>query len=102
MLVLGVHADEDDAPRAGARGGGPVGCELAQFFQRVGSQVTLVQGDARILSRVDADAAGLVADALREDGIDIRLGAHASRVATGMLTLADGSELPFDRLLIAT
>ena len=83
-------------------GAGPVGCELAQFFQRVGSHVTLVQGDSRILSRVDADAAALVADALREDGVDIRLGTQASRVQPGVLTLGDGGELRFDRLLIAT
>jgi pyruvate/2-oxoglutarate dehydrogenase complex dihydrolipoamide dehydrogenase (E3) component len=83
-------------------GAGPVGCELAQFFQRVGSQVTLVQGDSRILSRVDADAAALVADALREDGIDIRLDARASSVTPSSLTLDDGSAIAFDRLLVAT
>jgi pyruvate/2-oxoglutarate dehydrogenase complex dihydrolipoamide dehydrogenase (E3) component len=83
-------------------GGGPVGCELAQFFQRVGSQVTLVQGDKRLLSRVDADAAALVEQALREDGVDVRLGACAERVTGNSLLLADGEELPFDRLLVAT
>jgi pyruvate/2-oxoglutarate dehydrogenase complex dihydrolipoamide dehydrogenase (E3) component len=83
-------------------GAGPVGCELAQFFQRAGSQVTVVQGDSRILSRVDADAAALVADALREDGIDIRLDARASSVTRSSLTLEDGSEIAFDRLLVAT
>ena len=83
-------------------GAGPVGCELAQFFQRVGSQVTLVQGDSRILSRVDADAAALVATALQEDGVEIRLDARASRVTPSALILEDGGELPFDRLLIAT
>jgi pyruvate/2-oxoglutarate dehydrogenase complex dihydrolipoamide dehydrogenase (E3) component len=83
-------------------GAGPVGCELAQFFARVGSQVTLVQGDERILARVDADAAALVADALREEGVDIRLGVRARRAAAGSLELSDGSELPFDRLLVAT
>ena len=62
-------------------GGGPVGCELAQFFQRVGSQVTLVAGRRRGSSpRVDADAAALVDAALREDGVDIRLGAQVERV----------------------
>jgi pyruvate/2-oxoglutarate dehydrogenase complex dihydrolipoamide dehydrogenase (E3) component len=88
--------------RLAVLGGGPVGCELAQFFQRVGSQVTLVQGDTRLLSRVDADAAALVEDALREDGVDIRLNAKATKVSKGSLALADGSEVPFDRLLLAT
>jgi pyruvate/2-oxoglutarate dehydrogenase complex dihydrolipoamide dehydrogenase (E3) component len=88
--------------RLAVLGGGPVGCELAQFFQRVGSQVTLVQGDTRLLSRVDADAAALVEDALREDGVDVRLNAQATEVSSGSLTLADGSKVPFDRLLLAT
>jgi pyruvate/2-oxoglutarate dehydrogenase complex dihydrolipoamide dehydrogenase (E3) component len=83
-------------------GAGPVGCELAQFFQRVGAQVTLVQGDTRILSRVDADAAELVAAALAAEGIDIRLGVHAVSTDGNTLTLGDGSSVGFDRLLIAT
>ncbi len=82
-------------------GGGPVGCELAQFFQRIGSQVTLVQGDSRLLSRVDADAAALVQEALRDDGVDIRLDARAVSVTSNSLLLADGSQVPFDRLLLA-
>ena len=83
-------------------GAGPVGCELAQFFQRVGSQVTLVQHENRILPRVDEDAAALVADALREDGVELRLGAEATSVARNTVSLADRSELAFDRLLVAT
>ena len=83
-------------------GGGPVGCELAQFFARVGSQVTLVQSDARLLPRVDADAAAVVDDALREDGVQVELGARAERVASNSLLLADGRELAFDQLLVAT
>ncbi len=83
-------------------GGGPVGCELAQFFQRVGSQVTLVQSGSRLLPRIDADAAELVEEALREDGVDIRLDARAEAVANGRLSFADGSEAVFDRLLVAT
>jgi pyruvate/2-oxoglutarate dehydrogenase complex dihydrolipoamide dehydrogenase (E3) component len=83
-------------------GGGPVGCELAQFFQRVGSQVTLVEGGPRLLARVDGDAAALVEAALREDGVDVRLNARAERVARNSLVLAGGEELPFDRLLVAT
>ena len=83
-------------------GGGPVGCELAQFFQRVGSQVTLVDGDARLLSHIDADAAALVEEALREDGVDVRLALAPNVRQRNTLFLADGSEIPFDRLLLAT
>jgi dihydrolipoamide dehydrogenase len=83
-------------------GGGPVGCELAQFFRRVGSQVTLVQGDSRILSRVDADAADLVDKSLRADGVEIVLQARAEKASNDSLFLADGRELEFDRLLVAT
>ena len=84
-------------------GGGPVGCELAQFFQRVGSQVTLVQGDPRLLSRVDADAAALVEAALREDGVDVRLDcAGRERRRATVCYSRTARELPFDRLLLAT
>jgi pyruvate/2-oxoglutarate dehydrogenase complex dihydrolipoamide dehydrogenase (E3) component len=89
-------------PRLVVLGGGPVGCELAQFFQRMGSEVTVVEGGTRLLSRVDADAAALVEAALREDGVDVRLSSRAERVASNSLLLAGGDELPFDRLLVAT
>ncbi|HEY3962646.1 MAG TPA: NAD(P)/FAD-dependent oxidoreductase [Gaiellaceae bacterium] len=92
-----------EAPkRLAVLGGGPVGCELAQFFQRVGSQVTIVQGDSRLLSRVDADAAMLVDAALREDGIKVVLDAKVTHATQNSLVLADGSEVQFDRLLVAT
>jgi pyruvate/2-oxoglutarate dehydrogenase complex dihydrolipoamide dehydrogenase (E3) component len=83
-------------------GGGPVGCELAQFFQRAGSQVTLVQGNTRLLPRVDAGAAALVEQALRDDGVDVRLNVRAESTTSNSLLLRDGSEVVFDRLLLAT
>lgn len=61
-------------------GGGPIGCELAQAFQRLGTQVILVQSGAQILGKEDAGAASLVAAALRADGVDIRLNATVQRV----------------------
>jgi pyruvate/2-oxoglutarate dehydrogenase complex dihydrolipoamide dehydrogenase (E3) component len=83
-------------------GGGPVGCELAQFFVRVGSAVTLAEADSRLLPQIDADAAALVEEALREDGVDIRLDATLSPdelrgysrvlVATGRRPNVDGLE----------
>jgi pyruvate/2-oxoglutarate dehydrogenase complex dihydrolipoamide dehydrogenase (E3) component len=88
--------------RLAVLGGGPVGCELAQLFARLGSQVTLVASGERLLPKIDADAAGLVADALREDGVDVRLAASADRVEPGVLQLADREAIRFDRLLVAT
>jgi pyruvate/2-oxoglutarate dehydrogenase complex dihydrolipoamide dehydrogenase (E3) component len=82
-------------------GGGPVGCELAQFFQRLGSAVTLVDSSDRILRRIDADAAALVDTALRAEGVEIKLGAHATRVDGRALFLDDDTEIPYDRLLVA-
>jgi len=87
--------------RLAVLGGGPVGCELAQFFQRAGSQVTIVEGD-RLLARVDADASVCIAHALQADGVDLRLGVRAEKAASGNLALSDGTDLPFDRLLVAT
>jgi pyruvate/2-oxoglutarate dehydrogenase complex dihydrolipoamide dehydrogenase (E3) component len=85
-------------------GGGPVGCELAQFFARIGSKVTLVQGAERLLPKIDADAAALVAASLREDGVDIRLDAMVDAVdaPSNTLSLGNGERIEFERLLVAT
>ncbi|HEY2326093.1 MAG TPA: NAD(P)/FAD-dependent oxidoreductase [Gaiellaceae bacterium] len=83
-------------------GGGPVGCELAQFFRRIGSNVTIVQGDNRLLSRVDADAAALVDAALRDEGVEIVLNAKVTSAKPNALVLEGGDEIEFDRLLVAT
>lgn len=44
-------------------GGGPIGCELAQAFQRLGSQVTLLHKHAHLLDREDTEAAAIVQSA---------------------------------------
>ncbi len=61
-------------------GAGPIGCELAQAFARLGSAVTIVSLDARVLPREDPDAAAVVSAALAEDGVQLRLGARLVRV----------------------
>jgi pyruvate/2-oxoglutarate dehydrogenase complex dihydrolipoamide dehydrogenase (E3) component len=61
-------------------GGGPIGCELAQAFARLGSQVTLVQIEPMFLSQEERDAAQLLSDALARDGIAIHLDTHAAAV----------------------
>jgi len=91
-------------------GGGPLGCELAQAFQRMGSQVTLVEMEERFLPREDPDAAGLLREQLERDGLDLRLGTRLVRVdrasgESGSATLAQaGSEtrVAFDAILVAT
>lgn len=60
-------------------GGGPIGCELAQAFQRLGSQVIQVERGERLLPREDADARAAVMSSLRADGVDLRLRHQAER-----------------------
>ena len=53
-------------------GGGPLGCELAQAFCRLGSRVTIVQDDAKFLPREERDAAEILSRAMARDGVEIR------------------------------
>jgi len=61
-------------------GGGPIGCELAQAFQRLGSQVSLLHKHAHLLDREDMDAAALVQKAFVREGIALHLNANITRV----------------------
>lgn len=67
-------------PRLLVLGGGPIGCELSQAFARLGSRVTVVQRDERLLMREDIEVSAFVADRLREDGVDVRTGHNAVAV----------------------
>jgi len=86
-------------------GGGSIGCELGQAFARLGSEVTLVEGAPRLLSREDRQAAELVTAALRHDGVTVRTGAQVVAVKSvedaGLLLLDDGTQVEFDRLLVS-
>jgi pyruvate/2-oxoglutarate dehydrogenase complex dihydrolipoamide dehydrogenase (E3) component/uncharacterized membrane protein YdjX (TVP38/TMEM64 family) len=86
-------------------GGGPIGCELAQSFQRLGAQVTMVEMEARLLAKEDADAAAIVEDHLRGEGVNILLG-HTAIRAEGrhrmIVTGPDGeAAIAYDELIIA-
>ncbi len=61
-------------------GGGPIGCELAQTFARLGTKVTIVEMAGQFLSREDPDAAEILRAALESDGVEIRLQASLVRV----------------------
>ncbi|HYD96577.1 MAG TPA: FAD-dependent oxidoreductase [Noviherbaspirillum sp.] len=60
-------------------GGGPIGCELAQAFASLGSQVTQIERGSRILSREDSEAAEYVMRSMRADGVQILTGHEAIR-----------------------
>ncbi len=62
-------------------GAGPLGCELAQAFQRLGCKVTLVEMGAQLLAREDRDAADILAEAFRRDGVTVMLRSAATRVS---------------------
>jgi pyruvate/2-oxoglutarate dehydrogenase complex dihydrolipoamide dehydrogenase (E3) component len=84
-------------------GGGPVGAELAQFFSRLGTRVTVVDHGPHLLGRVHAEAGELIGRFFAEDGIDVRHNAAVERVDPGIrLTLSDGSTIDAERLLVAT
>ncbi|MEM1181461.1 MAG: FAD-containing oxidoreductase [Acidobacteriota bacterium] len=94
--------------RFGVIGGGPIGCELAQSFARLGSEVVLVQNGEHLLPKEDVDAARAVEGSLRSDGVDLHLGANvvAVKSAAGGVTLvveqgSRRSERTVDRLLVA-
>lgn len=54
-------------------GGGPLGCELAQAFCRLGSHVTIIQNDPKFLPREERDAAEILSRSMARDGVEIRL-----------------------------
>src|SRR5260221_8078848 len=61
-------------------GGGPIGCELAQASQRLGSQVSVLHKNAHLLDREDIDAGGVLQKAFIREGIALRLNATITRV----------------------
>jgi pyruvate/2-oxoglutarate dehydrogenase complex dihydrolipoamide dehydrogenase (E3) component len=60
--------------RLGVIGGGPIGCELAQAFQRLGSQVTLFHRGDHLLNKEDPDAAAILQQVFLQEGIHLVLG----------------------------
>jgi pyruvate/2-oxoglutarate dehydrogenase complex dihydrolipoamide dehydrogenase (E3) component len=90
-------------------GAGPIGCEMAQAFARLGSRVVLVENARGVLPREDPDAAKIVAEALRRDGVEIRCATEIREVrgATGgeksLVLDCDGNvgEVTADAILVA-
>ena len=66
--------------RFGVIGAGPIGCEMAQAFGRLGSEVTVIHADDHILPREDADAAKIVEAQFQEEGVRLVPNAKIVRV----------------------
>jgi pyruvate/2-oxoglutarate dehydrogenase complex dihydrolipoamide dehydrogenase (E3) component/uncharacterized membrane protein YdjX (TVP38/TMEM64 family) len=89
-------------------GGGPIGCELAQAFARLGSQVTQIEMGPRLLVREDEDVSALVMQSLQADGVVVMTGHKALRCETHggekviVVEAAEGEKrIAFDALLCA-
>jgi len=80
----------DDKPpaRLVVLGGGPIGCELAQAFARLGSHVTQVEKHKRLMRREDADASSFVKESMEQDGVTVLTDHKAVRCG---LTEGEGS-----------
>ncbi|MCH8988426.1 MAG: FAD-dependent oxidoreductase [Chloroflexi bacterium] len=96
---------EELPPRLAVIGGGPIGCELAQAFCRLGSSVTLLEAAGRIMLQDEPEAADVVAQRLTEDGVDLRVDAALERVektSVGVrLMLGGGAQVEADAVLVA-
>ncbi len=92
-------------PRLVVLGGGPIGCELGQAFARLGSAVTIVEALPTLVPREHADVGTFLARQLTIEGIDVRTDVRAESVsaqASGWsLHLHDGTDVGFDRILVA-
>jgi pyruvate/2-oxoglutarate dehydrogenase complex dihydrolipoamide dehydrogenase (E3) component len=95
-------------PRLVVLGGGPIGCELAQSFARLGSQVTQVEMAPRLLVREDPEVSALVTESLQADGVRVLTGHQAVRAervgGEKRLIVQQGTQeiaIAFDQLLCA-
>jgi pyruvate/2-oxoglutarate dehydrogenase complex dihydrolipoamide dehydrogenase (E3) component len=90
--------------RFGIVGAGPIGCEMAQAFARLGSKVFLIANEKGILPREDRDAAAIVRSAMERDGVRIVEGGRelaVSRDGDRTRLRAGDFDERVDRLLIA-
>ena len=89
-------------------GGGPIGCELAQAFQRLGSEVTLVQRDKRIMPREDEEISAMVKARFEQEGMQVLVKNEVVRFESvdgchrATCRSTDGEKtIEFDQVLVA-
>ncbi|HIF64458.1 MAG TPA: mercuric reductase [Deltaproteobacteria bacterium] len=100
---------EEQPARLVVIGAGPIGCELSQAMSRLGSHVTLIDSADRILPNEDPDASRQLASALTNEGVELILNCHLSRVSLrkratilNVEVANEGSEIEADQVLVAT
>ena len=96
----------DELPRRIAvLGGGPIGCELAQSFARLGAEVVQVERGPCLLPREDAEVSALVKSALEASGVTVLTGHSAVRIEPDkrLIVMKDDAEtaIAFDALIVA-
>lgn len=85
-------------------GGGPIGTEMAQAFARLGAGVSLVESGPRILPNEDEEVSAFIADTLRREGVDVRVGHEAVRCEGKSLIVKNGdaeTAIAFDDIIVA-
>lgn len=93
--------------RLAVLGGGAVGVELAQAFDRLGTEVVVIEAEPRLLPREEPEASSVVRDRFAARGIEVRTGVRVEQVHRGeaggvCLRLADATTVVADRVLVAT
>ncbi len=90
-------------------GGGPIGVELGQAFNRLGSEVSVIHHGAQLLQKEEPEVGDLVVELLRAEGLHVHLATTATRVARrdgGIVVSATGEDGPLevvaDAVLVAT
>jgi dihydrolipoamide dehydrogenase len=89
-------------------GGGPIGCELAQSFQRLGTEVTLVDMADRLMPREDKDVSAYILDVFQKEGVRVLLNqqivgfkkTNEGGVAQ-LKNITAETEVAFDKVMVA-
>ncbi len=93
-------------PRLLVMGGGYIGLELGQGLARLGSETQVIVRGDRVLSQEESDVSETLAEAFKQDGIQLHFNVNVEKVAQAngvfTLTLSNGQELQGEAFLVAT
>lgn len=95
----------DRPARLAVMGGGPIGLELGQAFARLGTKVTVMEGEDRVAGKEEPEASEVIQQVLEREGVDFVLGSFVDSVTrqNGEVTLTakDGRTVVADEVLVA-